>query len=141
MWGARASTGNHVELNATGYLGNKDDSQITSITSIQANFTTLGTLTLATSFDGINYTQTSIVSGSTNQTSSLPYHFRLTANGNPVAISSVVITYSCALTLIQLVNKKTTQSRLMTLQVLIQALIFQRNLTAIRILISLVISP
>jgi len=94
--GARASTGNHVELNATGYLGNKDDSQITSITSIQANFTTLGTLTLATSFDGINYTQTSIVSGSTNQTSSLPYHFRLTANGNPVAISSVVITYSCA---------------------------------------------
>jgi len=94
--GARASGGNHVELNSTGYLGNKVDSQITSITSIQANFTTTGTLTLATSFDGLNYNQTSITSGSINQTSTLPYYFRLTANNYSVVIESVVITYSCA---------------------------------------------
>ncbi|MDD3938393.1 MAG: Ig-like domain-containing protein [Bacilli bacterium] len=94
--GAKASSGNHVELSPTGYLGNKDDSQITSITSIQANFTTSGSLTLATSFDGINFTQTTIASGSINQTSNLPYHFRLTANSSYVAIQSVIITYSCA---------------------------------------------
>lgn len=94
--GARASVGSHVELNSTGYLGNKANSQITSITSIQANFITSGTLTLATSFDGINYTQTTITSGAINQTSTLPYHFRLTANSAIVTIQSVTITYSCA---------------------------------------------
>jgi M6 family metalloprotease-like protein len=94
--GARASVGSHVELNSTGYLGNKANSQITSITSIQANFITSGTLTLATSFDGINYTQTTITSGAINQISTLPYHFRLTANSAIVTIQSVTITYSCA---------------------------------------------
>lgn len=94
--GVRASTGNHVELSSTGYLGNKATSQITSITSITANFITSGTLTLATSFDGVNFTQTTITSGVTNQTSTLPYYFRLTANSNLVTIQSVVITYSCA---------------------------------------------
>ncbi|MFA7020296.1 MAG: Ig-like domain-containing protein, partial [Bacilli bacterium] len=93
--GARTSGGSHVELKATGYLNNKADSQITSITSIQTNFTTSGTLTLATSFDGQNYTQTNITSGAINQTSTLPYHFRLTANTSSVIIQSVVITYSC----------------------------------------------
>lgn len=95
-FGAKFSSGNHVELNSTGYLGNKNDSQITSITSIQANFTTSGTLTLATSFDGINFTQTSITSGAVNQTSTLPYHFRLTANSSSVTLQTVIITYSCA---------------------------------------------
>lgn len=94
--GARASVGSHVELNSTGYLGNKVNSQITSITSIQATFISSGTLTLATSFDGINYTQTTITSGAINQTSTLPYHFRLTANSAIVTIQSVTITYSCA---------------------------------------------
>lgn len=94
--GAKASSGNHVELNANGYLMNDADSQITSITSIQANFTTLGTVTLATSFDGINFSQTTISSGATNETSTLPYHFRLIANQYSVTIQSVVITYSCA---------------------------------------------
>jgi hypothetical protein len=73
--GAKANAGNHVELQATGYLNNKANSQITSITSIQAYFTTSGSLTLATSFDGQNYTQTSITSGAINQTSTLPYIF------------------------------------------------------------------
>lgn len=94
--GVKASPNNHVELKETGYFGNKNNSQITSITSIKANFTTLGSLTLATSFDGINYTQTTITSGVTNYTSSLPYHFRLTANSSAVTILSVTITYSCA---------------------------------------------
>ena len=94
--GAKANAGNHVELQESGYLNNKANSQITSITSIQAYFTTSGSLTLATSFDGQNYTQTSITSGTINQTSTLPYHFRLTANSAAVVIQSVVITYSCA---------------------------------------------
>jgi len=95
-FGARASVGNHVELNSAGYLANKANSQITSITSIQANFTTFGSLTMATSFDGEKYTQTSITSGAVNYTSTLPYHFRLTANGSSAVIQSVIITYSCA---------------------------------------------
>ena len=94
--GARASSGNHVELNSTGYIMNDLNSQITSITSIQANFITSGTFTLATSFDGQNFSQTSITSGAINQTSSLPYFFRLTANGSSVSVQSVIITYSCA---------------------------------------------
>ncbi len=94
--GARSSSGHHVELNGAGYLGNKVNSQITSITSIEVHFTSTGTLTLATSFDSLNFTQTTITSGAINQTSTLPYHFRLTANNSPVFIERVIITYSCA---------------------------------------------
>ncbi|MFA5481576.1 MAG: Ig-like domain-containing protein, partial [Bacilli bacterium] len=95
-YGAKTSSGNHVELAETGHIMNALDSQITSITSIQTNFTTSGSLSLATSFDGVNFTQQTITSGNINQTSSLPYYFRLTANSASVAIQSVVIVYSCA---------------------------------------------
>lgn len=92
---ARSKAGYHVELNANGILMNQLDSQITSITNITVTFATTGTLSLATSYDGVNFTSTTITSGANNATTSNPYFFKLVANGAYVQITSVVIDYSC----------------------------------------------
>lgn len=92
---ARNKAGYHVELNTNGVLMNALDSQITSITNITVNFASTGTLSLATSYDGIEYTSTLISSGVNNATSSAPYFFKLVANDALVQITSVVIDYSC----------------------------------------------
>lgn len=97
-YGARAAAGHHIELNSTGHIMNSLSTRITSITSISTIFSTQpgGTLSLSTSLDGETFTTTQITSGVQVDTSTFPYFFRLSANAQPVTISSIRITYSCA---------------------------------------------
>ncbi len=92
---ARKSSAAHVELNTGGLLYNPSTSQITSITSVTATFSTTGTITLATSYDGVNFTQTEITSGIRNDTTTKPYFFKLVANESTAVITEVTVTYSC----------------------------------------------
>jgi hypothetical protein len=93
---AKASSGNHVELNTEGYIINSLDSQITSIFSITAVFSTEGTLNLGTSYYGVTFTTVPLTSGVTHDVSAaLPYYLKLTAIDTLATITSVTIVYSC----------------------------------------------
>lgn len=96
-YGAMGSNEYHIVLNDTGYLMNSLSTRITSITSVSAEFIAEDTasLTLSTSFDGLEFSSTTIESTVINYTSSLPYFLRLSANGGNISIRNVTITYSC----------------------------------------------
>ncbi|MFA5235675.1 MAG: DUF6273 domain-containing protein [Bacilli bacterium] len=94
---AKVSSGNHVELNASGYITNAIDSQITSILSVTAVFSTEGTLSLGISYYGATFTTVTLTSGLANDLSTeLPYYLKLIAVDDLVTITSVTIVYSCA---------------------------------------------
>jgi alpha-tubulin suppressor-like RCC1 family protein len=93
----KASNGNHIELNAGGYIKNTINSRITSITSITAVFSTSGTLNLQTSFYGEAFTTSTLTSGVEHDLSAkLPYYLRLIAIEASVTIASITICYSCS---------------------------------------------
>jgi hypothetical protein len=93
----KASSGNHVELNTAGYIINSLDSQITSILSVTAAFSTVGSLSLETSYYGAPSSDPVVLAPGVayDLSSSLPYYLRLTANTASVTITSITIVYSC----------------------------------------------
>jgi hypothetical protein len=95
----KASPGNHVELNTDGYIKNALDSQITSILSVTAVFSTAGSFSLETSYYGFDLFSPPVTLASTvahDLSESLPYYLRLTANDDSVTITSITIIYSCS---------------------------------------------
>ena len=90
------STTGHVTLNNGGTVVNKN--QITSITSITANFSGTGTLKARIAY--INETAKygeyfTLVSGSKVETGSNPYYLELKADGGSVTINSATYCFSC----------------------------------------------
>lgn len=94
-YGVKASPSNHVELSSNGEICNNNDSQITSITSVTANFSTAGSLTLITTWQGVDYFDYQLVSGTPITFPSLPYFVEFWAGEEPVTIESIIIEYSC----------------------------------------------
>jgi hypothetical protein len=93
---AKASTGNHVEIGGSGYFGNEETSQITSITGVTATFVTEGSVTLWASFDRVDWFDYELTSGLRLELALLPYYIEFYSDGyNSVAYSNIVITYSC----------------------------------------------
>ncbi len=96
---AKASSSNHVELNTAGYIINSLDSQITSILSVTAVFSTAGYFNLETSYYGFDlFTDPVSLTSETayDLSTSLPYYLRFTAADASVTITSVTIIYSCS---------------------------------------------
>lgn len=92
----KASPTNHVEIAPNGYIWNDSTSQITSITSVTANFITAGTFTLVVTYDEHNYFDYELVSGTPVSLPNLPYFVEFWAGSEPVTVESIVINYSCS---------------------------------------------
>ena len=92
--GVANSTSGHVTLNNGGSLVNKD--HIQSITSFTAVFNNANSLKFKVSYDGATWgSETTMESGYLYSVDSNPYFLKLTATSS-VTITSLSITYSCA---------------------------------------------
>lgn len=97
-FGAKASTGHHVELAANGFIGNDIGTRLTSITSITVTYSASSSMKIATSNrnDGLGLNdKISIASGVAFEPTNAPYYFRLYAGGVATQVTSVDICYTC----------------------------------------------
>jgi len=81
-FGAKASTGHHVELAANGFIGNDIGTRLTSITSITVTYSASSSMKIATSNrnDGLGLNdKVNITSGVAFEPTNAPYYFRLYA--------------------------------------------------------------
>lgn len=90
----RALKKHHVELDESGLFYNKITTPLYEISSIKVIFTTEGSVSLATSADGNEYSSTFITSGNVVATTTKPAYFKVIANEAPAKIESVIINYS-----------------------------------------------
>ena len=91
-----SSTTGHATLNSGGTIINK--TQITSISSITANFTGSGSLKFRIAYvnqEGKWGEYVTLTSGSRVETGSYPYYLELKADGGSVTLTSALYTFTC----------------------------------------------